>query len=176
MLCKELPYVVSDAKQWKKDARKLISTEKKVVTLQEKYDLWREKYATLSKNNKKREAWYLQTNRTLRKDLSVQKQQKELFRGLYWLFFKKVGPQRTPLYELSTTKNIQSLYDNLAFSKESATVSVWPIDMQISEVEAWYDFYFEGKLPESHGENEYIVDYVRNWVRKTKTLFWSLFQ
>jgi hypothetical protein len=175
VLCKWLPYPISEAKQRKKDARTLISTKKKVSTLQEKYDLRREKYATLSKNNKKREAALTLRNRELRTDIHFEKVQKNTFRSMYWLLKKKLWAERTPLYNSPIIQHLNFLYDELVFFENTDSMRVWPIQMSPDEVDAWYEFYFEGKLPYAHVETNTLVAYMSGWLSQSKQLLWTLF-
>jgi hypothetical protein len=160
VLCKGLPYPISEAKQRKKDARTLISTKKKVDTLQGKYDLRREKYATLSKNNKKREAALTLRNRELRADIKLEKIQKNTFRSMYRLLKKKLGAERTPLYDSPTIQQLNFLYDELVFFQNTDTMQLGPVRMSPAEVDARYALYFEGKLPTAHIEQAELVTYL----------------
>lgn len=176
VLCKKLPYAVDEAKQRKVDAKKLVSVTKKVVTLQEKYNLRREKYATLSKNNKKREAALTLRNRQLREDLSLQKNQKSMFYNLYWLLRKKIGDERKPLLGSPTMQQLTFLYDKLVFFKDTPMMDIWPIHMSPDEVDAWFELYFEGKLPTEYTTTNDVVTYLTSWIDETKKLFWLLFK
>lgn len=119
-----MPYPITEAKQWKKDAKKLLSIQKKVTTLQGKYDLWREKYAKQSKTNKKKEQEYLAKARKLRNDIRLQKQEKNMFRNMFWLLKKKIGAEWKPLYSSDTMQQVNFLYDYLVFSGNSPTLRV----------------------------------------------------
>lgn len=124
ILCKALPYPTDQAKQRKADARKLVSTTKKVDSLQEKYDLWRKRYATLSANNKKREAALAQRNRELRTDISAEKKQKNLFRSFYYLLRRQIAAEWSPIFQSPEMQHLDSLYDTLEFFGESDMMDV----------------------------------------------------
>jgi hypothetical protein len=68
IVCKKLPFALSEAKQRKKEAKKSSSLLKKVEALQGKYDLRRDKYTKQSQGHKKTVAEYITRNRLLRQE------------------------------------------------------------------------------------------------------------
>ncbi|MBP6257135.1 hypothetical protein KA405_05570 [Patescibacteria group bacterium] len=90
VLCKDLSFSTLEAKQRKKDSKKLVSLNKKLLNFQEKYTLRREKYAKQSASYKKKESTLLLKNRTLRTDISKQKKLTSRFRSLYRLIRTEV--------------------------------------------------------------------------------------
>ncbi|MDP2670540.1 MAG: hypothetical protein Q8O99_06635 [bacterium] len=85
LLCKQLPFLLTEAKKRKKEAKKTFSLEKKITTLQEKYDLRRDKYTVQSKNFKTKESSYLARARVLRSDVHLEHQSATAYRSLFFL-------------------------------------------------------------------------------------------
>lgn len=175
VMCKGLPYPISEAKQRKKDAKKLVSLTKKVTTLWEKYTLRREKYATLSKNNKKREAKLTQRNRELRDEVRLQKKQKNAFRSMYRLLKKKLWEERAPLSSSPTIQHLNFLYDELILPWDADILQLWPVSLPIDEIDTRYELYFEGKLPYTYISTPDVVSYLSGGFTQLGGLLGGLF-
>ena len=89
---------------------------------------------------------------------------------MYWLLKKKLWAERTPLYTSPIMQRLNFLYDQLVFFENTDSMRVWPIHMSPDEVDAWYELYFEWKLPTAHIKNEEILDYFTDEFSETKKL------
>lgn len=143
--CTWLPYPIQEAKQRKKDVKKLVSLQKKVVTLQWKYELWRTKYASQSQKNKYREQEHQQKTRTIKEQLVLAKKEKSIFRDLYWLLRNTVLTQWSPISSSSSWQHIHLLYTYMTESKNSGLLA-W-IQLPIDNVESIYKLIFAWELP-----------------------------
>jgi hypothetical protein len=175
VLCKDLFFSTLEAKQRKKDSKKLVSLNKKLLNFQEKYTLRREKYAKQSASYKKKESTLLLKNRTLRTDISKQKKLTSRFRRLYRLIRTEVWKEFTPLFSSPVFKNLALVYETLEISDKSDILTLWPIQFPIQEVDALYDLYAHGTLPLEFSDNALIKDYIMSWTQNIKTLLWTLF-
>lgn len=176
IVCKKLPFSLSEAKWRKKEAKKSLSLTKKVETLQWKYDLRRDKYTKQSQNHKKVVAGYVARNRSLRQQWDANKKQIRLYRSFYSVLRREITENIKGVRWLPRFNDIDLLYAQLAAHDEQEMLTVSAITMSPSEVESWHALYSDNLLPTDKVAIENVVEHFIPYRQAYDDLFTTMLQ